>query len=98
MDTKAEYRKQVNEMGKKEFTFLKMQEYGFWPSNLPTPYAFVICPSWSITISVLSEGTKPCWLYFVENINSFLWVYLTVILSNVSLLYFCTSLTISVTS
>ncbi len=38
MDTKAEYRKQVNEMGKKEFTFLKMQEYGFWPSNLPTPY------------------------------------------------------------
>ena len=33
MDTKAEYRKQVNEMGKKEFTFLKMQEYGFWPSN-----------------------------------------------------------------
>ena len=22
----------------KEFTFLKMQEYGFWPSNLPTPY------------------------------------------------------------
>ena len=38
MDTKAEYRKQVSNMGKKEFTFLKMQEYGFWPSNLPTPY------------------------------------------------------------
>lgn len=38
MDTKSEYRKQVNEMGKKEFTFLKMQEYGFWPSHLPTPY------------------------------------------------------------
>lgn len=38
MDTRAEYRKLVNNMGKKEFTFLKMQEYGFWPSNLPTPY------------------------------------------------------------
>ncbi len=38
MDTKSEYRKLVNEMGKKEFTFLKMQEYGFWPSHLPTPY------------------------------------------------------------
>lgn len=38
MDAKTEYRKQVNNMGKKEFTFLKMQEYGFWPSNLPTPY------------------------------------------------------------
>ncbi len=38
MDTKAEYRKLVNNMGKKEFTLLKMQEYGFWPSNLPTPY------------------------------------------------------------
>ncbi len=38
MDTKAEYRKQVSNMGKKEFTFLKMQEYGFWPSHLPTPY------------------------------------------------------------
>jgi len=32
------YRKQVNEMGKKEFTLMKMQEYGFWPENLPTPY------------------------------------------------------------
>ena len=38
MDTRSEYRKLVNEMGKKEFTFLKMQEYGFWPSHLPTPY------------------------------------------------------------
>ncbi len=38
MDTKAEYRNLVNNMGKKEFTFLKMQEYGFWPNNLPTPY------------------------------------------------------------
>ena len=38
METKADYRKLVNEMGKKEFTFLKMQEYGFWPSHLPTPY------------------------------------------------------------
>lgn len=38
MDTKAEYRTLVQNMGKKEFTFLKMQEYGFWPSDLPTPY------------------------------------------------------------
>lgn len=38
MDTKAEYRKLVSNMGKKEFTFQKMQEYGFWPSHLPTPY------------------------------------------------------------
>ncbi|MCI8341856.1 MAG: RNA-directed DNA polymerase [Firmicutes bacterium] len=38
MDMKSEYRKQVNEMGKKEFTFMKMQEYGFWPDHLPTPY------------------------------------------------------------
>lgn len=38
MDTRAEYREFVRHMGKKEFTFLKMQEYGFWPSNLPTPY------------------------------------------------------------
>ncbi len=38
MDTRAGYRELVNNMGKKEFTFLKMQEYGFWPSNLPTPY------------------------------------------------------------
>jgi len=32
------YRKKVNEMGKKEFTLMKMQEYGFWPKDLPTPY------------------------------------------------------------
>ena len=38
MGTRDEYRKQVHQMGKKEFTFLKMQEYGFWPSHLPTPY------------------------------------------------------------
>ncbi len=38
MDTRSEYRKLVSEKGKKEFTFLKMQEYGFWPSHLPTPY------------------------------------------------------------
>ena len=38
MDTRAEYREKVKEMGKKEFTFQKMQEYGFWPSHLPTPY------------------------------------------------------------
>ncbi len=35
---KANYREMVNKMGKKEFTFLKMQEYGFWPKDLPTPY------------------------------------------------------------
>ena len=38
MDKQAEYRKMVNEMGKKEFTLKKMQEYGFWPKDLPTPY------------------------------------------------------------
>ena len=37
-DNRTGYRKAVNEMGKKEFTFLKMQEYGFWPKDLPTPY------------------------------------------------------------
>lgn len=37
-NTKAEYREKINKMGKKEFTLLKMQEYGFWPKNLPTPY------------------------------------------------------------
>lgn len=35
---KEDYRKQVNQMGKKEFTLMKMQEYGFWPKDLPTPY------------------------------------------------------------
>ncbi|OPZ83909.1 MAG: Reverse transcriptase (RNA-dependent DNA polymerase) [Firmicutes bacterium ADurb.Bin419] len=37
-DKKANYRELVNQMGKKEFTLLKMQEYGFWPKDLPTPY------------------------------------------------------------
>lgn len=32
------YRTGVRQMGKKEFTLLKMQEYGFWPDNLKTPY------------------------------------------------------------
>jgi RNA-directed DNA polymerase len=36
--TRAGYRESINAMGKKEFTLLKMQEYGFWPKNLPTPY------------------------------------------------------------
>lgn len=35
---KKEYRQMMNEMGKKEFTLKKMQEYGFWPKDLPTPY------------------------------------------------------------
>lgn len=35
---RQDYREIVNQMGKKEFTLLKMQEYGFWPKNLPTPY------------------------------------------------------------
>lgn len=35
---KEEYRQAINEMGKKEFTLKKMQEYGFWPKDLPTPY------------------------------------------------------------
>lgn len=37
-NTKQDYRNMVNAMGKKEFTLLKMQEYGFWPKDLPTPY------------------------------------------------------------
>lgn len=37
-NNRQEYRKQVDELGKKEFTLIKMQEYGFWPKNLPTPY------------------------------------------------------------
>ena len=36
--TKAEYRAIIDKMGKKEFTLIKMQEYGFWPKNVPTPY------------------------------------------------------------
>lgn len=35
---RSEYRERVKTMGKKEFTLLKMQEYGFWPKDLPTPY------------------------------------------------------------
>ena len=38
MDTRKEYRASVSELGKKEFTLLKMQEYGFWPKGLPTPH------------------------------------------------------------
>jgi len=37
-DKKSAYRNMINSMGKKEFTLLKMQEYGFWPKDLPTPY------------------------------------------------------------
>ncbi len=36
--TQQEYRELINKMGKKEFTLLKMQEYGFWPKDLPTPF------------------------------------------------------------
>lgn len=35
---REEYRQKVQLMGKKEFTLQKMQEYGFWPKDLPTPY------------------------------------------------------------
>lgn len=38
MDVRQNYRDAVNTMGKKEFTLAKMQEYGFWPSDLKTPY------------------------------------------------------------
>lgn len=38
MNRRKEYRSLVQQSGKKEFTLLKMQEYGFWPANLPTPY------------------------------------------------------------
>ncbi len=38
VNIRQEYRNQASTMGKKEFTLLKMQEYGFWPENLPTPY------------------------------------------------------------
>lgn len=37
-ENRTQYRTAVNQMGKKEFTLLKMQEYGFWPADLPTPY------------------------------------------------------------
>lgn len=36
--TRKEYYQNVREMGKKEYTLLKMLEYGFWPKDLPTPY------------------------------------------------------------
>lgn len=36
--SREDYREQVNTLGKKEFTLMKMQEYGFWPKDLPTPY------------------------------------------------------------
>ena len=38
MENRTNYRESIKVMGKKEFTLLKMQEYGFWPKNLPTPY------------------------------------------------------------
>jgi len=31
-------REEMFQMGRKEYTLMKMQEYGFWPENLPTPY------------------------------------------------------------
>ncbi|MFW9865971.1 MAG: reverse transcriptase family protein [Candidatus Thorarchaeota archaeon] len=36
--SKADYKDMIRKMGKREFTLLKMQEYGFWPKDLPTPY------------------------------------------------------------
>lgn len=38
IDNKQNYREAVSSIGKKEFTLIKMQEYGFWPEDLPTPY------------------------------------------------------------
>lgn len=38
VDSRGSYRDAVKTMGKKEFTFAKMQEFGFWPKDLPTPY------------------------------------------------------------
>jgi hypothetical protein len=37
-NTRQKYYGQVNQMGKKEFTFHKMLEYGFWPAHLKSPY------------------------------------------------------------
>ncbi|MCT4584449.1 MAG: reverse transcriptase family protein [Peptostreptococcaceae bacterium] len=37
-NNRANYRDMTKSMGKKEFTLLKMQEYGFWPKDLPTPF------------------------------------------------------------
>jgi len=36
--SKQNYQKLIQQLGKKQFTFLKMQDYGFWPKDLPTPY------------------------------------------------------------
>jgi len=36
--TKEDYHKIIDQMGRKEFTLMKMQEYGFWPKDMPTPY------------------------------------------------------------
>lgn len=38
INNKKSYREAVTIMGKKEFTLAKMQEYGFWPKDIPTPY------------------------------------------------------------
>lgn len=37
-NNRQDYRQSVNALGKREFTLQKMQEYGFWPENLKTPY------------------------------------------------------------
>lgn len=36
--SRESYHEIINRLGKKQFTFLKMIEYGFWPKNIPTPY------------------------------------------------------------
>jgi len=38
MSDERNYHTLIKQLGKKQFTFLKMQEYGFWPKNIPTPY------------------------------------------------------------
>lgn len=38
INSRSSYREMVQNIGKKEFTLIKMQEYGFWPDKLPTPY------------------------------------------------------------
>ena len=37
-DSRAHYYSMVNRLGKKQFTLLKMIEYGFWPDDIPTPF------------------------------------------------------------
>ncbi|MDP4182292.1 MAG: reverse transcriptase domain-containing protein, partial [Bacillota bacterium] len=37
-NSREDYREMVKNIGKKEFTLMKMQEYGFWPEGLPTPF------------------------------------------------------------